>query len=66
MVAPSYTQFASLANFKFFKNPTIEISLKRLKVWDFICVVMNFANLAIYLETDLSNFVDMSARWYVR
>lgn len=44
----------------------IGIGLTELKAHNFFCLVMCTATLAMYLETILSYFVDLSAKGYVR
>lgn len=62
IAAPSCTLLVSHANFYLHKNPTIEIGSKGLKgskTYDFICAVIRFAILLIFLETVWSYFLDI-------
>lgn len=60
IAAPSCTLLIFEANLKVFRKRIIEMGSKRLKVCGFICAVMSFAILAMYLETVPRYFVEVS------
>lgn len=65
LAASFCTAFVSRNNLNYLKNELIEKGSKWLKKWDFIWAVMRIGISVIYLESELSHFVDISAKRYV-
>lgn len=62
MAAPLCTLLFLQANINLFWKPMIEMRSKGLRVCHFICAVMRFVILTMYLEVVLSSFVDVSTK----